>query len=219
MLLTTSGSAWREPDHGRRPPRRTKVLAAAFMVGALLLAACSDDNDSSGDTTPTDATTAVSTGTPTGPPLVFGYLNPGPGLLDELATAQKTSLDLAVADIDAASSVNGQPVKVMTAEEAADGDPTTGLDSLLDQGASIILGPVGSASRGEADPVARHASHDRLLGVGHLLQPHHARLGGALLPHRPPRSLHRRLCRRRDHQATARTNYLLKAAGRTRSQC
>ncbi len=153
MLLTTSGSAWREPDHGRRPRRRTNVSAAAFMVGALLLAACSDDNDSSGDTTPTDATTAVSTATPTGPPLVFGYLNPGPGLLDELATAQKTSLDLAVADIDAAGGVNGQPVKVVTAEEAADGDPTTGLDSLIDQGASVVLGPVGSASAAKLIPL------------------------------------------------------------------
>ncbi len=153
MLLTTSGSAWREPDHGRRPQRRTKAMAAAFMVGALLLAACSDDNNSSGDTTPTDATTAGATPPRPGLPSCSATSAPARACSTSWRRRSGPSLDLAVADIDAAGGVNGQPVKVVTAAEAADGDPTTGLDSLLDQGASVVLGPIGSSSVAKLIPL------------------------------------------------------------------
>jgi branched-chain amino acid transport system substrate-binding protein len=144
----------------RRRPLRARIAAplAITLAMSMVAAACSDDEGTTDDTSaPTTAapettappepgettTTAAATGEPG---LVFGYLRPAPGLLAELATAQEAALQLAIDDINAAGGVNGQPVALLTADEPLDGDVVGALEGLLDDGAAMLLGPVGSTS-------------------------------------------------------------------------
>ena len=139
---------------------RSRRVAAAVAL-AVLLTACSDDGaDSPSSTappTPTDESVAPSetaTTSPTSsgetvsgePELTFGFIGPGVGLLDELAIGQDRGLQLAIDDINAAGGVLGAPVAAARVDEVAP-DPIDGVvDQLVEQGADVLVGPVGSSS-------------------------------------------------------------------------
>lgn len=122
------------------------VIVASLVVAGLIGSACSGDDDTAGTTTIAPTTTTGDTVSTelSGPAFVFGYVRPATGLLSQLAIAQEDALQLAVDDINAAGGVNGGQATIVSADEPADGDVGAAVDSLLDQGASIILGPTGS---------------------------------------------------------------------------
>nr|MCU0261534.1 peptidoglycan-binding protein [Ilumatobacteraceae bacterium] len=130
---------------------------ALLLAGALVLAACSDDDDepdatdAPAETEATEApsdTQAISTEPPppAGEPFVFGFMQPAPGLLRDLSTAQLTSIQFAVDDINAAGGVNGGEASLLVAEEPPGGDPSDAVRELVEGGANVILGPVGSTA-------------------------------------------------------------------------
>jgi len=140
------------PDTRSSTARRTlkqRWLAVPFAAAVLVPMACtSDKNDSEASTTTaaastTAAATTTSGTTPaTGGKLTLGVLAPGPGLLDELFTAQTRALNFAVADVKAG---NGE----LTLESAAVDPGKTELDvlpGLVGKGAKSIVGPAGSTS-------------------------------------------------------------------------
>lgn len=131
-----------------RRQQRTTWLALG-LAATLVLGACSGDDDAAPDTTvATESTESIaSTEAPAQEPgLVYGFLRPAPGLLSQFIAAQEQALVLAVDDINAAGGVNGAPVGIVYADEAADGDVTAAIASLAEQGASVVLGPIGSTS-------------------------------------------------------------------------
>lgn len=139
------------------PARR---LIAVALVGGLLFAACSDDET----TTTTSAAPGTTTGTETtadgrDPGLVMGYVRPGAGLLSQLATAQEAAINLAIDDINAAGGINGGPVQLLAVDESLDGDTAGAVNDLLDQGANMILGPIGSTgAKAALDPLTTRKS-------------------------------------------------------------
>lgn len=147
-----------------RPPVRRPWVP--LVVAISVLAACSGDDDSSSSTSSPGtsespaATTAVptettaSSGEPSGEPeLTFGLLGPGVGLLDELVVGQERGLTLAIEDINAAGGVLGAPVASVRADESSGASIVSVLDELLSSGADVVVGPVGSASAIELEPV------------------------------------------------------------------
>src|SRR5262245_51709854 len=139
-----------------------RVAVAGLVAGALLVASCSNDDDGSSSSTSAAAETTATTQPEVTqatepsdgePGFVFGFIVPSSGLLNELATAQTASLDLAVEDINAAGGVNDAPVSAITATQAPDGDVQSAVDDLLDQGANMILGPMDSTSAIASLPV------------------------------------------------------------------
>jgi branched-chain amino acid transport system substrate-binding protein len=141
---------------------RTSVarrFSAVAVVGALLLAACSDDENSADTTTgatSAETTTPSESTVPAGDPgLVVGYVRPAPGLLAQLATAQEAAINLAIDDINAAGGVNGGPVALVTVDESLDGDTAAAVNTLVDDGAHMILGPISSSgAKAALEPLA-----------------------------------------------------------------
>jgi branched-chain amino acid transport system substrate-binding protein len=144
----------------RTHPNLARRIIAGALVGGLLLAACSDDEA----TTTTSAAPGTTTGTETtadgrDPGLVLGYVRPGAGLLSQLATAQEAAINLAIDDLNAAGGVNGGPVELLAVDESLDGDTAAAVNDLLDQGANMILGPIGSSgAKAALDPLATRKS-------------------------------------------------------------
>ncbi len=100
------------------------------------------------------------------PELTFGFIGPGVGLLNELAIGQDRGLQLAIDDINAAGGVLGAPVAAVRVDEAAP-DPIDGVvDQLVEQGADVLVGPVGSSSTVDLLPILERTSAAGLLGVG-----------------------------------------------------
>jgi branched-chain amino acid transport system substrate-binding protein len=143
--------------------RNVRRIAAGCLAVALL-GACSGSDNAATTTTGAPATTeAAAPGTTTAtattvagePGFTFGYLRPGPGLLLDLSSAQESALNLAIDDINAGGGVNGSPAALITVDEPADGNIAAAVNDLLDQGANIILGPVGStAAKAALAPLA-----------------------------------------------------------------
>jgi branched-chain amino acid transport system substrate-binding protein len=138
--------------------RQRRAALAVVLTTSLVLAACSGDDDaapttSAGGTTtvaPSPETTDGSAGTTTPAEpgeagFVFGYVRPAAGLLRELAVSQEAALGLAVEDINEAGGVNGAPATVLSVDEPLNGDVASAVNDLIDQGANLILGPVGSS--------------------------------------------------------------------------
>ncbi len=144
----------------RTHPHPARRLIAVALVGGLLFAACSDDET----TTTTSAAPGTTTGTETtadgrDPGLVMGYVRPGAGLLSQLATAQEAAINLAIDDINAAGGINGGPVQLLAVDESLDGDTAGAVNDLLDQGANMILGPIGSTgAKAALDPLTTRKS-------------------------------------------------------------
>lgn len=144
----------------RTHPHPARRLVAVALVGGLLFAACSDDET----TTTTSAAPGTTTGTETtadgrDPGLVMGYVRPGAGLLSQLATAQEAAINLAIDDINAAGGINGGPVQLLAVDESLDGDTAGAVNDLLDQGANMILGPIGSTgAKAALDPLTTRKS-------------------------------------------------------------
>ena len=142
---------------------------------SLLLAACSDDDDDdSSDSEPSTPTTAGTVAAPGDteagpastaadvvsgePELTFGFIGPGIGLLNELAIGQERGLHSPSADINAAGGVLGAPVAAVRVDESAP-DPIDGVvDQLLEQGADVLLGPVGSSTTASLLPILAERS-------------------------------------------------------------
>jgi branched-chain amino acid transport system substrate-binding protein len=130
--------------------RRLALLGAAGLL--VVTAACSDDGDKTeptttasapaGTTAPAATTTAPVTAEEAG--FTFGLLMPGAGLTDELAVSQQRALGLAVADINDAGGLLGKPVRSITVTQSSSESVNDSVQQLLDQGADIVLGPVGS---------------------------------------------------------------------------
>lgn len=146
------------------------VLRAAALVGALTvtLAACGSDDEGStagGESTaaggssgsPTSASEAPSgsdcdppqaepTGTPSTEPLIIGSILPETGDLAFLGPPEFAGIDLAVAEINEAGGVLGQPI---THNRGDSGDTKTDTvnqttDRLLAAGAQVIVGAASS---------------------------------------------------------------------------
>jgi branched-chain amino acid transport system substrate-binding protein len=137
-----------------RPSRRRWRASAAILALAVVAAACNNDsNDSAPATTAgTPGTGAIATGSsappPSAPPgkpvLTLGFLNPGAGLTSALVIGQQRGLQLAIDDINAAGGVLGGPLASVSATESADTALDTTVDGLVQQGAKVLVGPVGS---------------------------------------------------------------------------
>jgi branched-chain amino acid transport system substrate-binding protein len=150
-----------EVEMSHRDARR---VAAGLLAVALLGACSGSDSATPPTTTGAPATTeAAAPGTTTAtattvagePGFTFGYLRPGAGLLLDLSRAQESALNLAIDDINAGGGVNGAPAALITMDEPADGNIATAVNDLLDQGANMILGPVGStAAKAALAPLA-----------------------------------------------------------------
>ncbi len=144
----------------RSHPTLARRFVAGALVGGLLLAACSDDETTTTSSSSPGTTTATET-TADGrdPGLVLGYVRPGAGLLSQLATAQEAAIGLAIDDLNAAGGINGGPVQLLAVDESLDGDTGAAVNDLLDQGANMILGPIGSSgARAALDPLASRKS-------------------------------------------------------------
>ncbi len=131
-----------------------------MVAGTILLAAaaCSGDNKTATTTTVPASTVAPApevstTGAPVvAPKFTFGFLAPGAPLLLGLAYAQENALSLAVSDINAGGGVLGAPVDAITTDDVSAGSVTGAVTYLVDSGASVVLGPVGSTDALAAIP-------------------------------------------------------------------
>lgn len=137
--------------------RRTPIAGTLAVIGAasLVLAACggssSDSGSASPSASPTESETSASpSASPTGEcandQLKIGTLLPATGDLAFLGPPEFAGVDLAVAEIDAAGGVLGQPV---VNEYGDSGDTKTTLaqetvDSHLQKGVQVIIGAASS---------------------------------------------------------------------------
>jgi branched-chain amino acid transport system substrate-binding protein len=136
---------------------RHRACVAAALAASLVLAACSGDDEAaptssaaaSTSAAPAPDTTSAAT-EPTTPAepgeagFVFGFVRPAAGLLRELSTAQEAALQLAVDDINDAGGVNGAPATIVSVDEPLNGDVAAAVADVIDEGANLVLGPVGS---------------------------------------------------------------------------
>ncbi len=131
-----------------------RLIKRAMLAGVLLVTACSGDDDDADTTTstarPTTTTSPSSESTePEAEPeatYTFGFLAPGEGQLAPFVPSQEQALALAIEDINAAGGVLGGPVRSIRDDEVTDTPLETNLDALQAEGASAILGPIGSGS-------------------------------------------------------------------------
>ena len=142
----------------RRSVRRSlSVLTAAIIA----LSACSGDDDATtattvaGDSettdapttdasTPTDATTTTEAPTLDGEGLELGVLAPGPGLLATLFQGQTRGIDAAAQDIADGGGVLGGLLNVVATPAPLGGSETDVVQTALDAGAQVLVGPAGS---------------------------------------------------------------------------
>lgn len=115
-------------------------------MAVLLMAACSDEGSAS--TTTTTEPKSVATTTTTRPDdgvLVIGALLPSSGAGSELGRSLADAITVAISEVNAAGGVNGQRVRLITAQE---GDSTASaalaLQDLVQRGVDAIVGPASS---------------------------------------------------------------------------
>ena len=142
------------------------LLGAALAALAILAVACGDDDEE--EATPTAQTTAAVT-TPAAPPSAEGPLKIGlllsyTGDLSDFGPAHENAARLAVKEINAAGGVLGEPIEVVTADDAT--DPSQGVSEatrLINvEGVHVILGALAS---GVTLPVA-----ESVTGPNNILQ-------------------------------------------------
>jgi len=146
--------------------RRRRAVVAGLAALATVAAACDDDVGDASDATSrssgpasTPATSAEATGdtdagAPTAEPvLTFGLLAPDAGLLNTLVVGQERGLRLALDDINTAGGVLGAPAASVSVAESADAPLSDIVTELVDQGAGVIVGPVGSETAADLLPV------------------------------------------------------------------
>jgi len=110
----------------------------------MSLAACS----SSGSSTPSTTSTAFASTTTARPDdgrLELGVIAPRGGSEAELGTSVRDGVDLAVAEINKAGGVNGQPVRAVVRDEGE--NPATAalaMQDLVQMGVDAIIGPTSS---------------------------------------------------------------------------
>ena len=124
--------------------RLLALLAALTMVAA----ACSSDDDGGvvagdGDTTTTEDGAAPA---PEGDGVLkIGYVLPQSGALDFLGPPMVQAVKMAVAEINEAGGVLGQPVELVESDSGTDPDvANTSVDTLLAEGVDFIVGPASS---------------------------------------------------------------------------
>ena len=148
---------------------RRRACLVGLAALAIVAAACNDDaGDATAETTTSpSASTEVPTGVSTGDGtdatdapapaadavLTFGLLAPDAGLLNTLVVGQQRGLQLALDDINAAGGVLGGPAASVSVAESADTPLADSVATLVDQGAGVIVGPVGSATAAELLPI------------------------------------------------------------------
>ncbi len=149
------------------PRSRRRVMAGLVALVVIAVGACEDDGSGTAPSTSPPAsnagTSAVATGStpsttpetaPAGEPaLTLGFLDPGPGLTSALVIGQQRGLRLAIEDVNAAGGVLGGTLASVSATESADVALDTTVNGLVDQGASVLLGPVGSDSAAALLPI------------------------------------------------------------------
>lgn len=139
--------------------RRFRGLAACLVTTALVAAACSGDDDGA-DTDTDDAgedagTATTGGGDPTpggdddddeldGEGLTLGLIRAPVGLFDLLGSAQAGALVLAAEDIAAAGGVLDGPLSIIEDTPSATRDVTAVFEDLLEDGASLLVGPSSS---------------------------------------------------------------------------
>lgn len=136
--------------------RRLRALAACLVATALAAAACSDDGDRDGDETD-DGTDTSTAGGGSAPPstgdsddgldgdgLTLGLIRAPVGLFDLLGSAQAGALVLAAEDVAAGGGVLGGPLRIIEDIPSATRDVTAVFSDLVDDGASLLVGPSSS---------------------------------------------------------------------------
>ena len=150
----------------RRPWWRLSLLAAALAALALVAVACGGDEE---EATPTAAKTAGATpaqtpGATAAGPLKIGLLLSYTGDLADFGPAHENAARLAVEEINAAGGVLGEPIEVVTGDDAT--DPSQGVSEatrLINvEHVQVILGALAS---GVTLPVA-----ESVTGPNHILQ-------------------------------------------------
>ena len=128
----------------RRAGRRRVITAG--LCGAIVLAACSGGTESA-DTTPSTSTTVAPTTTVRvdDGQFVVGLVVPRVGAATEIGTAVETAVELAIAHVNDAGGVNGQPVRLETRDEGDNSaSALVAVQDLLQAGVDVIIGPTSS---------------------------------------------------------------------------
>jgi branched-chain amino acid transport system substrate-binding protein len=164
----------------RRPWWRLSLLAAALAALAVVAVACGGGGNK--EATPTAAKTAAATpaktsvaGTPSAKgPLKIGLLLSYTGDLADFGPPEEKAARMAVDEINAAGGVLGQPVQVVTGDDAT--DPSQGVSEATRlvnvEHVNAILGALAS---GVTLPVA-----ESVTGPNHIIQISHASTSPAL---------------------------------------
>jgi len=131
----------------------TRRFFAALAVVAVVAAGCGDDDDDDDDAAPgdTSAETTGDTGAGGGGGgagdgvLRIGYVLPQTGQLAFLGPPMVQAVEMAVAEINDAGGVLGQPVEVVARDSGTDPDvANASVDDLLAENVDFIVGPAGS---------------------------------------------------------------------------
>jgi branched-chain amino acid transport system substrate-binding protein len=141
----------------RNQPTPFARLVALAVGGLLIAGSCSSDDDGE-DTTPPETTepaetTPATTVAPPDEPLRLGVVLPEVGSFARLAAAQAAAVELALADVNEAGGVFGQPVESVTANQQLGDAVDVALRELADQGVAALVGPALSADVEVALPV------------------------------------------------------------------
>ena len=120
-----------------------------LLVGAVVISACTGDDDETSPTADTASPTsdAVSPTTEaglSGDGLELGLLAPPTGLLASLYVGQERGVGLAVEDVDEAGGVLEGPLVATVYRSEAGSEPTELVQSAVDGGSQVLLGPAGS---------------------------------------------------------------------------
>ena len=123
--------------------KRMMRLSIALLALALVATACGDD-DAETTTTAAESTTTTGAGRANGI-LELGTLLPETGDLAILGPPMIGATDMAVADINAAGGVLGQPVQLTKRDDGTNEDiANAGADAHLAAGIDAIVGPASS---------------------------------------------------------------------------
>ena len=121
------------------------LIVGAVAIGLLIFAACGDDDDDEDGVTPVDGEPTAEIVQPT-LPLKIGHVNSFTGDLGDFGPAHDDAAKLAIAEINAAGGVGGQPVEFVNADTAT--DPSQGATEatrLIEiEGVDFILGALSS---------------------------------------------------------------------------
>lgn len=122
--------------------RRALRGAASLATTALVLAACGGDQQQQAEVAPGEVGPAAVVQTSA---LSLGYLLPESGLLANAGAVQIEAVRLAVADMNAAGGVLGQPVTLVPGDESDDGAVARqSAERLIDAGIHAVVGAAAS---------------------------------------------------------------------------